>query len=87
MFGVLNTLPSIPRSMYPIAHSTLASSISVTTPHLLRPWLQSRPAQRWRFVAIQYDLLFLFSFGIGTLLIATRCQAHAVETIHELASS
>ena len=23
------------------------------------------------FVAIQYDLLFLFSFGIGTLLIAT----------------
>jgi ABC-2 type transport system permease protein len=23
------------------------------------------------FVAIQYDLLFLFAFGIGTLLIAT----------------
>jgi ABC-2 type transport system permease protein len=74
MFGVLNTLLLYPSGgMYPIAaFPPWLQAISVIDPftycvHGFKAVLLKDGG----FVAIQYDLLFLFSFGIGTLLIAT----------------
>jgi ABC-2 type transport system permease protein len=66
MFGVLNTLLFFPSgAIYPIA--------------AFPPWLRAIAIHGFKaillkdggFVAIRGDLLFLFAFGIGTLLIAT----------------
>jgi len=74
MFGVLNTLLLYPSGgMYPIAaFPKWLQAISVIDPftycvHGFKAVLLKDGG----FVAIQYDLLFLFVFGIGTLLIAT----------------
>jgi len=74
MFGVLNTLLLYPSGgMYPIAaFPAWLRAISVIDPftycvHGFKAVLLKDGG----FVAIQYDLLFLFVFGIGTLLIAT----------------
>ena len=74
MFGVLNTLLLYPSGgMYPIAaFPRWLQAISVVDPftycvHGFKAVLLKDGG----FVAIQYDLLFLFAFGIGTLLIAT----------------
>lgn len=74
MFGVLNTLLLYPSGgMYPIAaFPRWLRAISIIDPftycvHGFRAILLKDGG----FVAIQYDLLFLFVFGIGTLLIAT----------------
>ncbi len=74
MFGVLNTLLLYPSGgMYPIAaFPPWLRAISVIDPftycvHGFKAVLLKDGG----FVAIQYDLLFLFAFGIGTLLIAT----------------
>ena len=74
MFGVLNTLLLYPSGgMYPIAaFPRWLRAISVIDPftycvHGFKAVLLKDGG----FVAIQYDLLFLFAFGIGALLIAT----------------
>jgi ABC-2 type transport system permease protein len=74
MFGVLNTLLLYPSGgMYPIAaFPKWLQAISIIDPftycvHGFKAVLLKDGG----FVAIQYDLLFLFVFGIGTLLIAT----------------
>ncbi len=74
MFGVLNTLLLYPSGgMYPIAaFPRWLQAISIIDPftycvHGFKAVLLKDGG----FVAIQYDLLFLFAFGIGTLLIAT----------------
>jgi ABC-2 type transport system permease protein len=75
MFGVLNTLLLYPSGggMYPIAaFPRWLQAISVIDPftycvHGFKAVLLKDGG----FVAIQYDLLFLFVFGFGTLLIAT----------------
>ena len=74
MFGVLNTLLLYPSGgMYPIAaFPRWLQAISVIDPftycvHGFKAVLLKDGG----FVAIRYDLLFLFAFGIGTLLIAT----------------
>jgi len=74
MFGVLNTLLLYPSGgMYPIAaFPRWLQAISVIDPftycvHGFKAVLLKDGG----FVAIRYDLLFLFTFGIGTLLIAT----------------
>jgi ABC-2 type transport system permease protein len=74
MFGVLNTLLLYPSGgMYPIAaFPGWLRAISIVDPftycvHGFKAVLLKDGG----FVAIRYDLLFLFSFGIGTLLIAT----------------
>jgi ABC-2 type transport system permease protein len=74
MFGVLNTLLLYPSGgMYPIAaFPRWLQAISVVDPftycvHGFKAVLLKDGG----FVAIQYDLLFLFAFGIGALLIAT----------------
>jgi ABC-2 type transport system permease protein len=74
MFGVLNTLLLYPSGgMYPIAaFPRWLRAISIIDPftycvHGFRAILLKDGG----FVAIQYDLLFLFVFGMGTLLIAT----------------
>jgi ABC-2 type transport system permease protein len=74
MFGVLNTLlffPSgaiSPVSAFPKWLRTIASVDPFTYAiHGLKAILLKDGG----FVAIQWDLLFLFTFGIGTLLIAT----------------
>jgi ABC-2 type transport system permease protein len=74
MFGVLNTLLLYPSGgMYPIsAFPRWLQVISIIDPftycvHGFKAILLKDGG----FVAIQYDLLFLFVFGIGTLLIAT----------------
>jgi len=74
MFGVLNTLLLYPSGgMYPIAaFPPWLQAISVIDPftycvHGFKAVLLKDGG----FVAIQYDLLFLFAFGIGTLLLAT----------------
>ncbi len=74
MFGVLNTLLLYPSGgMYPVAaFPPWLRAISVIDPftycvHGFKAVLLKDGG----FVAIQYDLLFLFVFGIGTLLIAT----------------
>jgi ABC-2 type transport system permease protein len=74
MFGVLNTLLLYPSGgMYPIAaFPRWLQAISVVDPftycvHGFKAILLKDGG----FQAIQYDLLFLFVFGIGTLLVAT----------------
>src|SRR6202167_1501849 len=72
MFGILNTLLFFPSGgMYPVAaFPTWLRAISIIDPftycvHGFKAVLLKDGG----FVAIQYDLLFLFVFGIGTLLI------------------
>jgi ABC-2 type transport system permease protein len=74
MFGVLNMLLFYPSgAMYPIAaFPAWLRAISVIDPftyciHGFKAILLKDGG----FVAIRYDLLFLFVFGITTLLIAT----------------
>jgi ABC-2 type transport system permease protein len=74
MFGVLNLLLFYPSgAMYPIAaFPPWLRAIAVIDPftycvHGFKAILLKDGG----FVAIQFDLLFLFVFGIGTLLIAT----------------
>jgi ABC-2 type transport system permease protein len=74
MFGVLNVLLFYPSgAMYPIAaFPPWLRVIAVVDPftyciHGFKAILLKDGG----FVAIQYDLLFLFVFGIGTLLLAT----------------
>jgi ABC-2 type transport system permease protein len=74
MFGVLNTLLFFPSgAVFPImAFPRWLQAIAVVDPftycvHGFKAILLKDGG----FVAIQYDLLFLFVFGIGTLLIAT----------------
>jgi ABC-2 type transport system permease protein len=74
MFGVLNLLLFYPSgAMYPInAFPPWLRAISVIDPftycvHGFKAVLLKDGG----FVAIQYDLLFLFVFGMGTLLVAT----------------
>jgi ABC-2 type transport system permease protein len=74
MFGVLNTLLFFPSgAVFPIiAFPRWLQAIAVVDPftycvHGFKAVLLKDGG----FVAIQYDLLFLFVFGIGTLLIAT----------------
>ena len=74
MFGVLNTLLFFPSgAVFPIiAFPKWLQAIAVVDPftycvHGFKAILLKDGG----FVAIQYDLLFLFTFGIGTLLIAT----------------
>jgi ABC-2 type transport system permease protein len=74
MFGVLNTLLLYPSGgMYPIAaFPRWLQVISIIDPftycvHGFKAVLLKDGG----FQAIQYDLLFLFTFGFGTLLIAT----------------
>jgi len=74
MFGVLNTLLYFPSgAVYPIAaFPKWLRAIAVVDPfsyaiHGFKAILLKDGG----FVAIQYDLLFLFTFGIGTLLIAS----------------
>jgi ABC-2 type transport system permease protein len=74
MFGVLNTLLFFPSgAIYPIAaFPPWLRALAVVDPftyciHGFKAILLKDGG----FVAIQYDLLFLFVFGIGTLLIAT----------------
>src|SRR5208337_3345298 len=74
MFGVLNLLLFYPSgAMYPItAFPAWLRALSVVDPftycvHGFKAVLLKDGG----FVAIQYDLLFLFVFGFGTLLVAT----------------
>ena len=74
MFGVLNTLLFFPSgAVFPIsAFPRWLQAVAVVDPftycvHGFKAILLKDGG----FAAIQYDLLFLFTFGIGTLLIAT----------------
>ena len=74
IFGVLNTLLFFPSgAIYPIAaFPPWLRAIAIVDPftyciHGFKAILLKDGG----FVAIQYDLLFLFVFGIGTLLVAT----------------
>jgi ABC-2 type transport system permease protein len=74
MFGVLNTLLFFPSgAIYPIAafpkwlHAIAAVDPFTYAIHALQQVLLKSTG----FVAIYGDLIFLFAFGIGTLLIAT----------------
>jgi len=74
MFGVLNTLLFFPSgAVFPIiAFPKWLRAIAIVDPftycvHGFKAILLKDGG----FVAIRYDLLFLFTFGIGTLLIAT----------------
>ncbi len=74
MFGVLNTLLFFPSgAIYPVAaFPPWLRAIAIVDPftyaiHGFKVVLLKDGG----FVAIQYDLLFLFVFGMGTLLIAT----------------
>jgi ABC-2 type transport system permease protein len=74
MFGVLNTLLLYPSGgMYPIAaFPRWLQAISVIDPFTYCVHgFKAIFLKDGGFVAIQYDLLFLFAFGIGTLLLAT----------------
>ena len=75
MFGVLNTAAalSLGRHVSDRRVSRLAAGhLGRRSVHLLRSRLQGGPAQGRRLCRpFSYDLLFLFVFGIGTLLIAT----------------
>jgi ABC-2 type transport system permease protein len=74
MFGVLNTLLLYPSGgMYPIAaFPAWLRAISVIDPFTYCvDGFKAILLKDGGFVAIQYDLLFLFLFGIGTLLVAT----------------
>ena len=74
MFGVLNTLLFFPSgAIYPIAaFPGWLRGIAIVDPFTyVIHGLQAVLLKDGGFVAIRYDLLFLFTFGIGTLLIAT----------------
>lgn len=74
MFGVLNTLLFFPSgAIYPIAaFPKWLHAIAVVDPFTYAiHGFQSILLKDGGWVSIQYDLLFLFTFGIGTLLIAT----------------
>jgi ABC-2 type transport system permease protein len=74
MFGVLNTLLFFPSgAIYPIAaFPPWLRAIAVVDPFTYAiHGFKAVLLKDGGFVAIQYDLLFLFVFGIGTLLIAT----------------
>ncbi len=74
MFGVLNMLLFYPSgAMYPIdAFPPWLRAIAVVDPFTYAiHGFKAILLKDGGFVAIQYDLLFLFVFGIGTLLIAT----------------
>jgi ABC-2 type transport system permease protein len=74
MFGVLNMLLFYPSgAMYPIASfPRWLRALSVVDPFTYCiHGFKSIILKDGGFVAIQFDLLFLFVFGIGTLLIAT----------------
>jgi len=74
MFGVLNVLLFYPSgAMYPIASfPAWLRAIAVVDPFTYCiHGFKAIILKDGGFVAIQYDLLFLFVFGIGTLLIAT----------------
>jgi len=74
MFGVLNTLLFYPSgAMYPIASfPAWLRAIAVVDPFTyIIHGLKAVILKDGGFQAIQFDLLFLFVFGIGTLLIAT----------------
>jgi ABC-2 type transport system permease protein len=74
MFGVLNVLLLYPSGgMYPVAaFPAWLRAISVIDPFTYAVHgFKAVMLKDGGFVAIQYDLLFLFVFGIGTLLIAT----------------
>ncbi len=74
MFGVLNLLLFYPSgAMYPIAaFPPWLRAVSVIDPFTYCvDGFKSILLKDGGFVSIQYDLLFLFVFGIGTLLIAT----------------
>ncbi len=74
MFGVLNTLLFYPSgAMYPIAaFPAWLRAIAVVDPFTYAiHGFKAILLKDGGFVAIQFDLLFLFVFGIGTLLIAT----------------
>jgi ABC-2 type transport system permease protein len=74
MFGILNTLLYFPSgAVYPIiAFPAWLRAIAVVDPFTYAiHGFKSILLKDGGFVSIQYDLLFLFAFGIGTLLIAT----------------
>jgi ABC-2 type transport system permease protein len=74
MFGVLNTLLFFPSgAIYPIsAFPPWLRDIAIVDPFTYAiHGFKAILLKDGGFVAIQYDLLFLFVFGIGTLLIAT----------------
>jgi len=74
MFGVLNTLLFFPSgAIYPIsAFPKWLRSIAIVDPFTYAiHGFQAILLKDGGFTAIRYDLLFLFTFGIGTLLIAT----------------
>jgi len=74
MFGVLNTLLFFPSgAIYPIsAFPKWLQGIALVDPFSYSiHGLQAILLKDGGFTAIRGDLLFLFAFGIGTLLIAT----------------
>ena len=74
MFGVLNTLLYFPSgAIYPIAAFPVwLRSLAIVNPFTyVIHGLRSVLLKDGGFVSIQTDLLFLFVFGFGTLLIAT----------------
>jgi ABC-2 type transport system permease protein len=74
MFGVLNTLLFFPSgAIYPIAaFPPWLRAIALVDPFTYAiHGFKAILLKDGGFVAIQYDLMFLFVFGIGTLLIAT----------------
>jgi ABC-2 type transport system permease protein len=74
MFGVLNLLLFYPSgAMYPItAFPVWLRAISVIDPFTYAiHGFKSVILKDGGFVSIQFDLLFLFVFGVGTLLVAT----------------
>jgi ABC-2 type transport system permease protein len=74
MFGVLNTLLFFPSgAIYPIsAFPPWLRAIAIVDPFTYAiHGFQAVLLKDGGFTAIRYDLLFLFTFGIGTLLIAT----------------
>jgi len=74
MFGIMNTLLYFPSgAVYPIAaFPKWLRAISVVDPFTYAVHaFKSVLLKDGGFVAIRFDLLFLFTFGIGTLLLAT----------------
>jgi ABC-2 type transport system permease protein len=74
MFGVLNILLLYPSgAMYPTAaFPSWLRALAVVDPFTYAiHGFKAILLKNGGFVAIQFDLLFLFLFGIGTLLIAT----------------
>jgi ABC-2 type transport system permease protein len=74
MFGVLNTLLFFPSgAIYPVAaFPKWLQAIAIVDPFTYAiHGFQSILLKDGTFVSIQRDLLFLFAFGFGTLLVAT----------------